>query len=235
MRTCLYVEAFTGAHPSLPPACFCGPEPEPADGSGGHVNRQNLNKQKSSRNSIPPSLCFHSYVKWRQPASLRVPRARDWDSGSPRSPNILTCSELWERGGRRWRWPSRRLEIKTARDRRGVDVSRDRSGGAVGLGSFFCHFWFGFSWLPVEMIHYKREGKSSTAFGSISMFFPSLLHPSSLLTAYFWLLQPFLRSYISLYYIWFVFIPRLSSSPCFSPVTSVMRMFGILITLIGCW
>lgn len=77
--------------------------------------------------------------------------------------NILTCSELWERGGRRWRWPSWRLEIKTARDRRGVGVSGDRSGGAVGLGSFFCHFWFGFSWLPVEMIHYNHGSQRRNA------------------------------------------------------------------------
>lgn len=40
MQTCLSVEAFRGAHPSLPPACFCGPKPEPADSSGGHVNHQ---------------------------------------------------------------------------------------------------------------------------------------------------------------------------------------------------
>lgn len=168
MRTCLCVEAFAGAHPRLPPASSVALSQSLADGSGGHVNRRNLNKQNGSCNSISPP-----------PHSPPCVFTLTWsgDSQSPSvslvlgfgipvhlvPPNILTCSELWERGGRRWRWPSWRLEIKTARDRRGVGVSGDRSGGAVGLGSFFCHFWFGFSWLPVEMIHYNHGSQRRNA------------------------------------------------------------------------
>lgn len=166
MWTYLNVEAFTGGHPSLPPACFCGPEPEPAEGSGGHVNRQNLNKRKSSRNSFPPIPVF-SLLHEVETANSQHPLASlGLGFGIPVHLvplNILTCSELWEQGGWRWRWPSWRLEIKTARDRRGVGVSGDRSGRAVGLGSFFCHFWFRFSWLPVEMIHYNHGSERVNA------------------------------------------------------------------------
>lgn len=124
---------------------------------------KNLNKRRGLRDGVPPPVfsLLHEVETASVPfASLALGFEIPVHFVPP---NILTCSELWERGGRRWRRPSWRLEIKTARDCRGVGVSRDRTGGVVGLGSFYCHFWFGFIRLPVELIHYNHSSERENA------------------------------------------------------------------------
>lgn len=60
----------------------------------------------------------------------------------------------------------------------------ETGGEAVGSGSSFCHFWFGFGSLPVELVHYKPQlrGRGETlnltprlAPSTLSLF-PTLLH-----------------------------------------------------------
>lgn len=141
-------------------------------------------------------------------------------------------------------------KIKMEMEHKGVV---ETGGEAVGSGSSFCHFWFGFSSLPVELVHYqpRLRGRGETldlaprlphflSFPPALTFFssshgiflappPSLLHHAPLPPP-----CPLIFFFISFALFAFHYLHFSLSLFVFSQPTLVVRNSSFLIRVIGC-